>query len=243
MLHVNQLIGFGAGGDGPSPITFVGAIGDSQTAEVGNTPLTASVSLTSLTGGIDTAARSGDIVLVIMRTNNETDSNMSLATSGYTEVADLYANDDLDINFGAYYKVMGGTPDTSVTTTTYSSASLRNVDMLAYVLRYVDTVTPLDATTTTATFVNTAIPNPPAITTVTAGAVVVALGGSSSKTLSSPPTGYSNHAYEGVLAAALKKIESPQSENPGAFPIGGSDFSISSAAAATMALRPAFPGL
>ena len=135
---------------------------------------TISVSLTGLTGGLSSTAAANDIVIYAIIRPNILDTNLPLPTNGgYTELADLYANDDNDANMGVGYKIMGTTPDTSVDFT-----SATGMGCAVYVWRGVDTTTPLDVAVTTATGINGNLPTPPAITPVTAGAVVICAAGS-----------------------------------------------------------------
>lgn len=86
------------------------------------------VSLTSLTGGIDTQARAGDLVMVATGVTLESNTPFgpSITTSGYTSTAGqtqtsnggLYATNAI---FG--YKTMGGTPDSTVAIAGYGTAS------------------------------------------------------------------------------------------------------------------------
>jgi hypothetical protein len=199
-----------------------------------------SLSLTSLTGGIGSAPAEDDIVLVAVGGSNSTDQD--IAITGYTEVADVYANGTFtDTNLGVFYKIMGGTPDTTV-----DIPSLSNIRAVVYVLRGVDTTTPMDATATTATKTSSGIPDPPAITTATANAMVVVLSGTSLSGTWTEPSGYSNDVDSGgsffrVLVAS-KIIASPGSENPAVWGVGGGDSAFYSCASVTMALRPTGAG-
>jgi hypothetical protein len=234
MLEVSQLIGFGAGG-AENTIQFVGA----------NQRTTAGVlSLTALTGGIDTAARAGDLVIVAIGDDGSSNQDLTISTpSGYAELADLYANDSgPDPELGVFWKLMGGTPDTSVTIPSYTGPSA-----IAYVLRGVNQSTPIDATTVPATGIDGTAIDPGAITTVTPNALVVAIMCATSDTdgvTVTPPTGYTNlsNIPSGTpnqnLAVASKTVPSPGVENPDAFT--GLVVSGSRAwCAATVAIRPA----
>lgn len=187
MLRGTQLIGFGNSG---KKISFVGwAAEASPTADVEIT-----VSLTSLTGGIDTAARAGDVVVFVhaARTSADPDVNMGAVTSGYTELADIYANDFYEMNLSASWKRMNSTPDTSVVSTSPYGRSAG----IVYVLRNVNSITPIDVTTTTSVTINTGIAVPPAITPVTYNSLVISavanMSGSTNEL--TEPTNYTNVA-------------------------------------------------
>jgi len=116
-----------------------------------------------------------------------------------------------------------------------------------HVWRGVDQTTPVDVATTTATGINWGRPNPPAITPITAGAIVVAcgLGANPSNAGVFTTTDLSNFATVRESAPFYKSIVGMGSAawtsgalDPAAFS-GGSNSSGASWCAATMALRPA----
>lgn len=152
-------------------IQYVGGVTSTRTGNDGVT--THNVSLTSLTGGIGTQPAAGDIVIVAYTDCTSVDRDM--AVSGYTEVADLYQNDVDDCNMGVFYKVMSGSPDTSVNITVFPNLNANHSSVIQ-VFRGVNTTTPMDVAATTAGAVSSGVPNPPSITPVTAGAVVVGIG-------------------------------------------------------------------
>lgn len=148
---------------------------------------TTNVSLTSLTGGLASQPAAGDIVVVFY--SFYATSNVDLSISGYTELADLYADDSNKSNVGVYWKIMGGTPDTVLT---MPAATTNHAAVAVHVWRGVDQTTPIDVTTTTATGLDTCIPNPPAITPTTPGAVILAGGG----TYVSAPKSYTTNGMD-----------------------------------------------
>jgi hypothetical protein len=96
-----QFVGYGA----------QGAIGANPSA----------ISLTSLSGGIDTVARTNDVVVVVLGdcAGSDRTSNETLSETGYTTDNSAYANSAGagDTSGKVFWKVMGGTPDTTVTPT------------------------------------------------------------------------------------------------------------------------------
>lgn len=207
------------------------------------------ISLTDLTGGSDTAPSAGDLVVVFYQINTASDIALGVDTAGYTEVAELYSNDTEDTNLSVSYKVMGGTPDTSVTVSA-PSASDRDCVGVIFVFRGVNTTTPIDATTTTATGINSLLANPPSITPVTAGAWIVAGGASgnngqagvsySSSNLTGFKSVNSNVGAKGSSAGAgYYSSWTSGAFDPAAFTFSGIDGTAYSWAAATLALRPA----
>lgn len=232
-------------------ISYVGGISGSGTGATYN------LDLTALTGGSDSAAAAGDVVVVT--TGYATTSNIDLSVSGYTELADLYANDDRDANMFVGYKVMGGSPDTSITVPGANNAANGGATVVQ-VWRGVDPNTPIDAATTTATGTGASKGNQPNITCVTSGAVAIAciFGTADASPVAFTPvatwnngvaftdysltttgTGSTMSAWTG--AQALFNI----SPNVSAQPTGGWGAGETSASdswtAATIALRPAAP--
>lgn len=115
------------------------------------------------------------------------------------------------------------------------------------VFRGVDTVTPVDATATTATGSGDANPNPPSISTVTNGAVVLAVGFADDDlgVYGSVPSGYSDPDGLGTvvnsgggngcsLGVAWNTIPSSGPEDPGTFNFTDSD----EWGAISLAIRP-----
>jgi len=143
---------FGGGG-GAGGITVV------ETAGYGNASTVYNFSETLLENDLVIRAWANDI---------NTQWNSSGQTAGYTNAIPHLAINGVP-NIWIEYKFMGATPDTSVRTGTGSK-----VCNIIYVLRGVDTTTPQDATAVRA---EPALREPPPITTVTDGALVIAVGG------------------------------------------------------------------
>lgn len=229
-----KLIGAKTVGD----LTFVGsALDDQQDIQ------TPTYSLTSLSGGVASAPQAGDIVIACVAFNNSIDRNIQCSTSGYTEVADLYASSGNDCHLGVYYKVL----TTAETSVAFNLGVAENAFFVAHVWRNQNS-TPLDVTSTTATSINSGVPNAPAITTATDKAVVIAIGacaGSSTSTLSSltVPSGMTNFRTAGQTSFARIGIASSVVATSGSFDPpsfgGGNSSSVNSFCAVTMALRPA----
>ena len=132
------------------------------------------LSLTGLTGGSGSAPIAGDLVVIISGAPETADTNVSITTTGYTN-QELYADDTRDANGVFAYKIMGGTPDTTVAIPATSASTVRG-SVVARVYRGVDQTTPIDVAVTTATGANGDRANSPSITPVTAGAKILALG-------------------------------------------------------------------
>ena len=213
----------------------------------GGTGSTYSVSLTSLTGGAASAPIAGDLVVVVTGFSQISDGNPGVtAPSGYTELADLYANDNADANLSVNYKIQTATPDTSVTVTGPNSTAYGG-GTVVHVWRGANSTTPIDVTITTATGTNASRPNAPSITPVTVGAVVLACGfgtGGTSQTTMTTPSGMTNGisykhdgaTYDGVVSVASVAWTSG-AYDPAAW-TGGTTSTADSWAAASVAIRP-----
>lgn len=222
----------------PERIQFVG----SGSGAAGNA--TISVSLTSLTGGIGTTALENDIVVAIHSNESlSSDENMGPSTSGYTELADLFANDFRRANLSVSWKRMGSTPDTNVNFPGLGVLTDHNAIVRVY--RNVDTITAIDVTSTTATNTNTNQAVPPSIGPLTPGSWVVSvLNQTVSGTVSSLPfPSPLQHAVEqtggGVYTASgdIPWGGTPATVTPPQWP-GQADSLDDSWAAITLALRP-----
>lgn len=160
-----------------------------------STTLTSTISLTSLTGGIDTAPIKDDIIILIGSGGGSAGvaSNFTsgLAAGGglgphtsdgslpwNAELCNINSNDTNDCQLVIGWERAGVTPPTSVVVVRGEEAN----DFCIYqvlVFRGVSTTTAIDTTTVTATGLNGIAANPPSITPVTAGAVILAVGASS----------------------------------------------------------------
>lgn len=233
----------GAGGKAPvSPIQYVGGYVQGFVGGTGDRTIT----LTSLTGGLASAPATDDLVIVYFGTGSTVDRD--LVVSGYTEIAELYSNDTEDTNLVVARKFMGATPDTSFTLTGGTLSTSDAGAVAVQVWRGVNQTTPLDVTRTTATGVNSILCNPPAITPVTAGAIIVAGGAgahddatirtfSSSDLTSFISAGGSD--TNSVTIGLGYKVWTSGAFDPAAFTYSSADSTAFSWAAVTLALRPA----
>jgi hypothetical protein len=143
-------------------------VGGKTFARAGNTsPET--ITLTDLTGGANTAPQEGDLVVIAVATGS--DELRSRAVTGYTQIASLYSNDtETDTNLWVGYKIMGSTPDTTVTIPTSGDTS----DAQTVAIQVWRNVVYEDVTT--AIGENTVLADPPSITTTTGNNVVLVIG-------------------------------------------------------------------
>jgi hypothetical protein len=215
---------------------------------VGSATATAITGTSDLTINLPAGIAANDLVIVAHSSGDGVDNDVQMTTAGYTEVADLFANDTIDCNFGVFYKKMGASPDT---TAVCKASGLTNdgLSAVALVFRNVDT-TPMDVTPTTATGINSGLPNPPSITPADPSAVVVIAGGSGNNqgTLGGLnfPLGYTGvSAFADAntdTSTALAYNMAPSSpEDPPIFTLGGlADGTTYAWCAVTMALAPGF---
>ena len=100
-----------------------------------------------------------------------------MSSAGWTEAHDLYANSTSDANLAVYYKKMGSSPDTSFQLS-IPAMSGHSYAVAVQVFRGVDTTSPLDVASTTATGTTTVLVDPPAATQpVTSVNCLVLIGG------------------------------------------------------------------
>lgn len=223
-------------------IQYVG--GQTQALGTGDTTVTF-----SLAGGLASTPADGDVVIVSVALINNSDAAIGVVTSGYTEIAEIYANDSGDTNLSLSWKRMGSSPDASVVVTGKTSGSNSGV-AIVQVYRGVDATTAFDVTSTTATGIDSAIPNPPSITPTTAGALIVVAGANTHSRGAAGTLSASYLANFVTLVDATGTFADGTSGmgdvawtsgayDPAAWTFGASDSTLYSNASVTMALRPA----
>jgi hypothetical protein len=219
MLQVTNLTGFNAKAPvGGGEITFIGSSSGTNSGGGGFN--------LSLPGGL----QENDLVLGIACC----DAGSVASPTGYTSISNGNIN---SVQHTLSYKFMGGSPDTYFPVPSMSASS--GVAAVVMVFRGVNTSTPLDTTTTTATG-GSGDPDCPSITTVTDGAFVVAVGCLDDDAITSCTiSGYSDVDFAGIVAIsammAYKNVATAGAENPAAFVTNGDDAWISF----SVALRPA----
>ena len=187
----------------------------------------------------------GDLVIVAVGGATYSDMSIGVLTGGYTEIADLYASDSRDANLSVSWKIMGEVPDTVISIQGITGGSTYYTLAIAEVWRGVDPLSPLDVTSTTASGIDSAIPDGAGITPVTLGAEVLVVGlGTSADTSITPPTGYSNavsavnpNGVYSTLATASKTWSGSGEEDPAAW-TNWSTSTGDSWAAVSIALKP-----
>jgi hypothetical protein len=206
----------------------------------------------TLTGGIASSPSPGDVVVVASGFGGTANGTASLTVSGnstgaYTAAhAGLYSDDTWDTNFRVFYARQGATPDTQLTIERVSNTAYGGATAV-HVWRGVDPTTPMDVTPVTATGINGSRPNPPAITPITPGAVVLACGcGMQTSTGSAftVPSGMQNgvsvnsDGSTSDCGTFIASISWTSGSYDPAQATGGTTSTSSSWAASTLALRP-----
>lgn len=191
------------------------------------------VGTTSKGGGTSLTLPSGlqqnDLVMVFM---GDDDNNGGSAPAGWTTL--VIENFATNLWNSVWYKIMGAVPDTSVSLP--ASAA-----WIATAFRGVDTSTPFDVPFVGPETDADVRPNPPPITTVTDGCMIVASGGLDDFNVAGsvlPPINYTLAAAEdldGTIMVAYRKQTTAGTENPGTFDLGGQEDNV---LAYTFALRP-----
>lgn len=203
--------------------------------------------------GVGGGLQSGDLVVIVSGWISTSFGFPTVLTSGFTNVVSGMRSSTRGINFAVDYKIMGPSPDYVITV---KGSSISGVIQAARatVWRGVNPSTPLDVTTAQANDVGSSQWDPPAITPVTTGAVILMCGGHTgannfSQGLHSPPVGVTpltnigafdninNTPFLGLYQAANLSWVS------GSYNAGMWSGSLSSAQdawySATLALRPA----
>lgn len=239
-----MIIGFSrAGVAAPSGIQLVGV-----KFQGGGGNATSTISLTALTGGIGTTALDGDLVIAFGGKSHSINYDVAMVTSGYTEDADIYANDGQDCNLGVFHKFMTATPDTTAVLDHGGTSTNSGIGGVI-VLRGVDPTTPLDVAVVTATGTDGNLSDPAAITPVTAGAWIIGIyAGSNNSTATNPtgPANMTNFAFDNgqgsttglQLGVATKTDWTSGAFDPDAW-TGTDNEATTSWCAVTLAIRPA----
>lgn len=198
-----------------------------------STPFIVGTPTSSITGTITlpTGLQENDIVFILSVSDTDTQN----LPTGYTAGQNGVSN---SVQYRWSYKRMGATPDTTATNLQSTSSG-----HIAFAVRGVSTTTVLDATVPSiSTSATTGNPNPPAITTVTNNAMVLAFGfidDVATAATTTAPSGYTlisafDASGGGTVMAAQTIKSAAGAEDPGAFTVG----SIDTWVGATVALRP-----
>jgi len=205
--------------------------------------------------GIASLAEDDIVILAYEIADNAfTNHTMAIAVgTGWTKIADLWDRATYDSNFGLFWKLMGATPDTSVTVTGTADAN-SSIGAVAMAFSGVDQTTPFDVTTTTDTGSGTADADPPSINHNNPAGVVTVIAAGAPHTRGAGatftmPTGYvtnneqiTGDDNEDAIVAIGYDASPSDPEDPGALAFSNDNAGFAWCAA-TMALRPAASGL
>ena len=233
-----------AAAGGGQTTTAIQYVGGKTVAVTPSASANTTISLTDLTGSPSTALQAGDIVIVSYVVAAIASNGVTSNT--YTTLADITADDTSETSLYVGYKIMGATPDTSVTVTRTSSTSVSGcVAIQAY--RYVDEVYPIQQPANTATFLNTVRPTPPTITPwdVNSVAVIVGAGAHTRGNVAYTTTGLTSFittggvdvADDSSIGAGFRVITSG-SYSPNQFGFPQADSTAYSSAGVSIALKP-----
>ena len=237
-------------------ITFVGGYSEGFIGQTSSKTITFGG---SLTGGIDTSASEGDLVLVFFATGSTT--QRTLTVSGYTIIKRQSVPDTYDTNLVTAYKFQTSTPDTSVVLTGGTGNSADAGTIIIQVWRGVidvsqkglpvgvDVLSVFDYSDVTAA--STILANPPSVTLANGpqleGTVVVACGAGahnqgvqtySSSDLSGFVSIGANDTNDSTIGAGYITGLSNETVNPAAFTFSGTDNTQFSNVSITLVLWP-----
>lgn len=176
-----------------------------------------------------------DYVLAMGGWGNEDAGVPAPSTAGYSVLRTPFSMAEDNPIGGVWGKRMTGSPDTSISFTG-SGNSIWEAAFMIYLLRGVDTSTALDVAVETTSSSN----DPPSVTTITDGCLIIPMLVAATGQASAAPSGYGNLAtvaQGGTWTIALSMANKIQTvhgaENPGAFTWSGlTRFAM------TVALRP-----
>lgn len=160
-----------------SPIKTIQYVGGKTATTFGNTS-SFSLDLTGLSGGLSGGAiQTDDMIIIGYCVGSDTDVNVNLSVTDYTEIADLYENpSSFDTNLGVFYR-FASSAETSASIG--GTGDIRfGGSLTVQVFRNVSKTTTFDVSTISGTATGGALVNIPAITPSTNGAFIVAIGGS-----------------------------------------------------------------
>jgi hypothetical protein len=128
----------------------------------------------SLSLTVGAAAAKGDVVIVIGGGIFRSGITYGPTTSGYTQIGSTQTSgaSGTGIAFGAWYKVMGSTPDTTVACAGTGTAG-DGISYTSRIIRGIQTGSVIDVSAVFSTPTTASNPDPPAITPTTNNAVIV----------------------------------------------------------------------
>lgn len=226
-------------------ISFVG-VASASSSPVADSTVTIS--------GLSLAQDDLVIVAAAIGDDDNTAFDMVNNTAGYTKMDQISSLADADdVYLSLWYKFMGASPDSNVVIegsgTGGADSSLAVVVM---VFRGVNLTTPFDVASTSATDIDSPDADPPSIDHNNPDGVWIVIAGASGHILATLqtytfPTGYTTNSISGgqldtnnvTVGMGYRSSGISDPEDPGVMNHSGTDATINSWAAFTMALRPA----
>jgi len=153
-------------------LKFVG----SQSYARDGTTSDVTVPIDGLSGGISSAPREGDLVIIYVGVASREVPESVPTPSGWTLLVNKGGSDTNSTDLSVYYKVMGSTPDTGMVISGGTQSTLNSMAAAVFVYAGASTDTPVFAD---ANQNNTAEVDAPAITPTVLGAVILAGGAGS----------------------------------------------------------------
>ncbi len=146
-----------------------------------------------LAGGISASTAENDIVIAPYAVGSTADRDLSMTTSGYTEICDLYQDTIArDTNLSIFRKFMSSSPDAGFTLGPTGNAADAGA-FGAYVFRGVDLTVPMDVAFVEAEHVFktdvAGTPDAPSFLPATYGAVIIVIGAASAASFAADFTG------------------------------------------------------
>lgn len=156
-------------------------VGGRTASFVGSTGTNTNISLSgTLSGGVATSPAQDDVIVLVYSTGSTANRSIKVNTAGYLLVGEKdYSNDTYDNNLVIYVKTAGSSETTVQVGPTLNANDAGAVAI--HVWRNIDLNILVEKVEQTS-IVDTALINPPSITPVTSGAVVIAGGGSGHNT-------------------------------------------------------------
>lgn len=194
------------------PVTFVGKVEHNYSGGASAT--------FAMPGGL----QEHDFALAVLAM--DTNTTITVDSAGWGLHWDGIGNDDPCVR--TYYKFMGATPDAEIDISSHFT-----VPLVVQVFRGVDLANPFDVAVAIATG-NSSTPDPPARTSLTDGAMSVAIAAldDDNITSSTPPAGYTNQSWKASggssgssasLAMASAQVPTAGAVDPAAFALSDSD--------------------
>lgn len=147
--------------------------GTGATYDITNSPLD------TTDGGAGGALQQDDVGILVFGFASAANSGTNFTpTNGWTELVNAFSNDETrDTDLGIWWKAMGATPDATTTVPGSNNAANGSCGLIAW-FRYVNPTSPFSvAAPTPTTGKDTAAGDPPTITPVDAGAMILAICG------------------------------------------------------------------